>query len=193
MEKILIIFISATLVNNFVLARFLGLCPFIGVSKKLDSSIGMGLAVTFVLTMASAVAFLINKYILVRFGLKYLDIISFILVIATLVQLVEMFIAKISPVLYGALGIYLPLITTNCAVLGATFINVDEKYNFIESTIHGFSAGIGFMLALIIMSSIREKLELADIPKPFRGAPISFIMAGLLSLIFFAFKGLIPE
>jgi len=193
MEHYFIIIVSAALINNFVLSRFLGLCPFIGVSKKMDSALGMGMAVIFVLTLASIMTYLLYKYLLEPYNLIFLRTISFILVIATLVQLVEMFIQKISPPLYHALGIYLPLITTNCAVLGAALINVAENYNLLESAINGFGAGVGFTLALIIMSGIRERLELAKIPANFKGAPIAFITAGILSLIFLCFKGIISH
>ncbi len=193
MEHYFIIIVSAALVNNFVLSRFLGLCPFIGVSKKMDSALGMGMAVIFVLTLASIMTYLVNRFLLIPNDLVFLRTVSFILVIATLVQLVEMFIQKISPTLYQALGIYLPLITTNCAVLGAALINITEKYNLLESAVNGFGAGVGFTLALIIMSGIRERLELAKIPDSFKGAPIAFIIAGLLSLAFLCFKGIISE
>ena len=193
MTHFLLIIVSAALVNNFVLSRFLGLCPFIGVSKKMDSALGMGMAVIFVLTLASIMTYLINKYLLDPNELMFLRTVSFILVIAALVQLVELFIQKISPPLYQSLGIYLPLITTNCAVLGAALINVSENFNLMESAVHGFGAGIGFTIALIIMSGIRERLELAKVPESFKGAPIAFIIAGLLSLAFLCFKGIISE
>lgn len=193
MEKLFIILISAVFVNNFVFSRFLGICPFIGVTNKVSSSVGMGLAVTFVLTLASIVSYLIYNYVLDPLGLLYLRTIAFILVIAALVQLVEMFINKFSPALYKALGIYLPLITTNCAVLYATILNTEEKLNLLQSAFQGLSAGLGFILALVLISSVREKLEKAKVPEAFKGAPISFISAGLVSLIFLAFKGLIPE
>ncbi|MBU1077505.1 MAG: electron transport complex subunit RsxA [Spirochaetes bacterium] len=193
MEHYFIIIVSAALVNNFVLSRFLGLCPFIGVSKKMDSALGMGMAVIFVLTLASIITYLLNKYLLIPNNIVFLRTVTFILVIATLVQLVEMFIQKVSPPLYQALGIYLPLITTNCAVLGAALINIKEDFNLLESAINGVGAGIGFTLALFIMSGIRERLELANIPKSFKGAPIAFITAGLLSLIFLCFKGILGE
>ncbi len=191
MEHYFIIIISAALINNFVLSRFLGLCPFIGVSKKMDSAVGMGMAVIFVLTLTSIITWLLNKYLLIPFNVIFLKTVTFILVIATLVQLVEMFIQKMSPGLYQALGIYLPLITTNCAVLGAALININENYSLFESAVHGLGAGIGFTVALVIMSGIRERLELANVPKCFKGAPIAFITAGLLSLIFLCFKGII--
>jgi len=191
------IIIGAIFINNFVLSKFLGICPYIGVSKRLDSAIGMGFAVTFVMTMASAITWMIYTYFLnpetnIFHGtdLRYLRTIAFIIVIASLVQLVEMVIQKLSPVLYNALGIYLPLITTNCAVLGVAVLNIDETFNFLESVVHGFAAGIGFTLALILMAGLREKLEISDIPEPLRGIPIAFIMASLMSLAFMGFSGL---
>ena len=192
-----VIIIGAVFINNFVLIQFLGICPYIGVSKKLDSAVGMGFAVTFVMTVASAITWLIYTYllnpetnILGDTNLTYLRTISFIIIIASLVQFVEMVIQKTSPVLYNALGIYLPLITTNCAILGVAVMNINEQYSFIESLVHGFSAGIGFTLALVLMSGLREKLEMADIPKPLKGVPIAFIMASLMSLAFMGFSGL---
>ena len=192
-----IIILGAIFVNNFVLTKFLGICPYIGVSKKLDSAIGMGFAVTFVMTMASAITWLIYTYmlnpetnILGGIDLRYLRTIAFIIVIASLVQFVEMVIQKTSPVLYNALGIYLPLITTNCAVLGVAVLNINETLNFIESLIRGFAAGIGFTLALVLMAGLREKLEMSNIPEPLRGVPIAFIMASLMSMAFVGFSGL---
>ncbi|HON10730.1 MAG TPA: RnfABCDGE type electron transport complex subunit A [Chitinispirillaceae bacterium] len=188
--------IGAVLINNFVLSRFLGLCPFFGVSKKLSSAIGMGMAVIFVMAMASSFTWVINSYILVKFGVDYLQTIVFILVIAALVQLVEMALQKYSPALYEALGIYLPLITTNCAVLGVAIINTGvnqltgNPYSFIESLVNGVTSGVGFMLALILMAGIREKLELANVPKAMEGLPITFITAGLMAMAFLGFAGL---
>lgn len=193
MEHYLIIIVSAAFINNFVLSRFLGLCPFIGVSRRLDSAVGMGMAVIFVLTLASIITYIINQYLLIPYNLEFLQTVSFILVIAALVQFVEMVIQRTSPPLYEALGIYLPLITTNCAVLGAALLNVSENFNLLESAVNGFGAGIGFTIALILMASIREKLELARVPECFKGAPITFIVAGILSLIFLCFKGIIAE
>ena len=194
MIELIAISIGTIFINNFVLARFLGLCPFIGVSKKLDSVLGMGLAVTFVMTLASMVTYLIYNYVLVlqieaiglKIDLAFLRIVSFILVIAALVQLVEIVLKKMVPSLYNALGIYLPLITTNCAVLGVAELNIFQSYNFIQSLVHGFSGGVSFLLAMFIMATIREKLELADIPKPLKGVPIAFITAGLMALAFYA-------
>ncbi|MBN1699599.1 MAG: electron transport complex subunit RsxA [Spirochaetales bacterium] len=182
------ILITFVLIENFILTKFLGLCPFIGVSKKMDSAIGMGFAVIFVMSIASLVTWLVWNLLLVKLELNFLKTVTFILVIAALVQFVEMVIQKISPPLYKALGIYLPLITTNCAVLGVALIAVvDKKMNAIESFFAGFSAGAGFLLAILLMSSLREKYETEWIPKPFRGIPIAFVTAGLMALAFMAF------
>ncbi len=191
METILI-FMSAVLVNNFVLSRFLGICPFLGVSKKVETAVGMGVAVTFVMALASAATFVVYEFILAPLGIAYLYNIAFILIIASLVQLVEMYMKKSSPTLYQALGIYLPLITTNCAVLGVTVINM-ESYSgdFITSVVHGVGAAIGFMLAIVLFAGIREKMEHNNIPKAFRGFPIALITAGLMSVAFLGFTGLI--
>lgn len=188
MEMILI-FISAAVVNNFVLTYFLGICPFVGVSKKLSSAVSMGLAVTFVMTITAIVTWLIYHLILVPFKVEILEYVSFILVIASLVQLVEMFIRKISKPLYDALGIYLPLITTNCAILGLALFSVLREFEFLESLIFGIGAGAGFTLALVIMAGIREELELARVPKIFEGAGITMIVAGCLALAFMGFAG----
>ena len=192
-----VIIIGAIFINNFVLIQFLGICPYLGVSKKIDSAIGMGFAVTFVMSIASATTWIIYTYLLnpetnivAGTDLRYLRTIAFIIVIASLVQFVEMVIQKTSPVLYNALGIFLPLITTNCAVLGVAVLNINEALNFIESLIQGFSAGIGFTLALVLMAGLREKLEMSNVPKPLRGLPIAFIMASLMSLAFMGFSGL---
>jgi electron transport complex protein RnfA len=190
MEYVLII-VGAVLVNNFVLRRFLGICPFLGVSKKIDTAIGMGMAVVFVMTLASVITWIIFTFVLEPWNLGYLQTIVFILVIATLVQFVEMVIQKSSPVLYQALGIYLPLITTNCAVLGVAILNIQLRYNFLQATIFGFGSSIGFTLALLIFAGMRERLELANIPRSLRGIPISLITAGLLSLAFMGFSGLV--
>ncbi|MAG13309.1 MAG: electron transport complex subunit RsxA [Spirochaetales bacterium] len=181
------IIITFVFINNFILTQFLGLCPFIGVSKNVESAVGMGFAVTFVMSIASLATWAIQKFILLPFGLVFLQTITFILVIATLVQLVEMIIQKISPPLYKALGIYLPLITTNCAVLGIALIAVRSDYNAFESFVAGFAAGLGFLLAILLMSTIREKLDSEWVPKPFRGVPISFITGGLMAMAFMAF------
>ncbi len=181
------IIITFVFINNFILTQFLGLCPFIGVSKNMEPAIGMGFAVIFVMSIASLITWIIYNWILVPLGITYLQTITFILVIAALVQLVEMTIQKTAPPLYKALGIYLPLITTNCAVLGIALIAVRSNYNALESFVAGFSAGVGFMLALLLMSSIREKLDTEWVPKPFRGVPIAFVTAGLMALAFMAF------
>ena len=194
--NLFVIAVAAILINNFVLMRFLGICPYIGVSKSLSSAIGMGMAVIFVMTIASLVSWIVYVYLLdpaTNFwgvDLTFLRTISFILVIASLVQFVEMVIQKTAPALYQALGIFLPLITTNCAVLGVAVLNIDENYNLLESLVNGVAAGIGFTLALVLMAGIRERLELADIPKPLQGVPIAFIMAGMMAIAFLGFSGL---
>lgn len=185
------IVIAMILINNFVLSKFLGLCPFFGVSKKLDSAIGMGLAVIFVMAIASLFTWIIYHYILVRFHITYLQTIAFILVIASIVQFVEMFLQKNSPALYRALGIFLPLITTNCAVLGVAVLNIDKKYSFLESMVQAVAAGIGFTLALILMAAVRERLEYAKVPKSMEGLPIAFVSAGLIAIAFLGFSGLL--
>lgn len=187
----LLLFISTVVVNNFVLVQFLGICPFIGVSREVSTSIGMGLATTFVSVIAALASWLIQHFILVPFGLEYLQTVSFILVIASMVQLVEMFIHKSSPGLYQAMGIFLPLITTNCAVLGLALTSVLRSYTLGEALIFGLGAGVGFTLALVMIAGIREELDFADIPKPLKGAGIAFITAGLLSLAFSGFAGII--
>ncbi len=181
------IIITYVFIQNFILVQFMGLCPFIGVSKNSESAVGMGMAVTFVTAVASVVCYAVYTYLLVPFGLEYLETISFILVIAALVQMVEMVIRKMSPALYKALGIFLPLITTNCAVLGIAIINIDEGYNMLESFFAGLAAGLGFTLAIILMSNIREKLDTTPVRKVFRGVPIAFISAGLMALAFMGF------
>ncbi len=188
---ILTIFIAAILVNNFVLYYFLGICPFLGVSKKIDSAFSMGMAVTFVMTLTAVVSWVINHWILIPFELDYLQIVSFILVIASLVQLVEMFIRKMSPPLYQALGIYLPLITTNCAIMGLALLAALKNYDFIETVVFGVGSGLGFTLAIVLMSGIREQLDLADVPKPLKGAGIALIVAGIMALAFSGFSGMI--
>jgi electron transport complex protein RnfA len=182
--------VSMIFINNFVLSKFIGLCPFFGVSKKLDSAIGMGLAVIFVMALATLFTWIINNYLLEPLELTYLRTIAFILLIASLVQFVEMFLQKNSPALYKALGIFLPLITTNCAVLGVAVLNINNGYNFIESMIQGVAAGIGFTLALVLMAGVREKLEFAKIPKAMEGLPVAFVAAGLMALAFLGFSGL---
>ena len=190
-KELVVILIAASITNNFVLTYFLGICPFIGVSNKLDSSIGLGIATTFVMTMAATVTWLIYHYVLIPFRLEFLQYVTFIIVIASFVQFVEMFIKKTSPALYKALGIFLPLITTNCAILGLTLFMVLRDYAFLESVVFGLGAGIGFTLALVIMAGIREDLQFADIPEPLKGAGITLIIAGLLSLAFMGFGGII--
>lgn len=188
-STLMTIAVGAIFINNFVLSRFLGICPFVGVSRSVDSSVGMGMAVIFVMTLAGLVTYYVNK-VLVLTGVGFLQTVSFILVIAALVQFVEMFLQKFNPALYSALGIYLPLITTNCAVLGVALINVKEQYNIIEAIMFSFCAAVGFALALIIMAGIRERLDITDVPKAMEGAPIAFIVAGLLSLAFLGFSGM---
>lgn len=188
--KLFFIFLSAVLVNNFVLARFLGICPFLGVSKRLSTATGMGMAVIFVMTMASVITWLLNQ-VLVAMGLEFLTTIVFILIIATLVQFVELFMKKNSPALYEALGIYLPLITTNCAILGLALLNVLYGYTLLETVVHSVAAGVGFTLALVIFAGIREKLELVDMPESFKGLPGALVTAGLLSLAFMGFQGMV--
>ncbi|QSX31632.1 electron transport complex subunit RsxA [Shewanella cyperi] len=191
MSEYLLLLIGTVLVNNFVLVKFLGLCPFMGVSSKLESAIGMSMATTFVLTLASILSYLVNQYLLLPFELGYLRTMSFILVIAVVVQFTEMLVQKTSDNLHRALGIYLPLITTNCAVLGVALLNINEKHNFIESAIYGFGAALGFSLVLILFSAMRERLAAADVPQPFRGGAIAMITAGLMSLAFMGFTGLV--
>jgi electron transport complex protein RnfA len=189
--ELVTLFISAVLVQNFVLYYFLGICPFLGVSKKLDSAVSMGLAVTFVMTITAIASWLINNLILIPNGLAYLQIVSFILVIASLVQLVEMFIRKVSPPLYQALGIYLPLITTNCAIMGLALIAALNEYNFVETVIFGFGSGLGFTLAIVLMAGIREQLDLSDVPEPLKGAGIALVVAGIMALAFNGFIGML--
>jgi electron transport complex protein RnfA len=190
MENLFAILIAAIFVNNFVLSRFLGICPFIGVSRTWRPAVGMGIAVTLVMGMSSLTSWLIYSLILVPFHLEYLDLISFILVIAALVQLIEIFVKRYSQPLYNALGIYLPLITTNCAVLGVALLNLNKGYSLIGSLVNGIGGGLGFTLALVLMSAIRERLDLGDVPKPFSGATIAFITAALMSMAFLAFSGM---
>lgn len=188
---LLIIFISASIVNNFVLSYFLGICPFIGVSNKTSSALSMGMATTFVMVLTAMVSWLLCSNILIPYKLEFLHIPSFILVIASLVQFVEMVIKKVSQPLYRALGIFLPLITTNCAILGLALLLTMREYDFMQSLVFGLGAGVGFTLALFIMAGIREELELTDVPEPFRGVPITLITAGLLALAFMGFAGMI--
>ncbi|MCW8878923.1 MAG: electron transport complex subunit RsxA [Kangiellaceae bacterium] len=191
MSEIFLLLVSTVLVNNFVLAKFLGLCPFMGVSSKVETAAGMAAATTFVLTLASVASYLINTLILQPLDLGYLQILSFILAIAVVVQFTEMVVHKTSPMLYRLLGIFLPLITTNCAVLGVALLNVNQAHNFIESIIYGFGAALGFSLVLILFAAMRERIAAADVPTPFQGAAIALITAGLMSLAFMGFTGLV--
>ena len=192
MEQIttlLAITLGAILSNNFIFSQFLGCCPFLGVSKKVDTAVGMGIAVTFVMGLASAITWVVNL-LLVKLGLDYMQTVAFILVIAALVQFIEMFLQKSMPTLYTALGVYLPLITTNCAVLGVALLNIQNNYNFIESVVYGVTGGLGFLLAIVLFASIRERLVFADYPKAFEGFPIALVTAGLMALAFMGFSGL---
>lgn len=191
MSTILTILISTILVNNYIFAKFLGICPFLGVSSKTETATGMGVAVTFVVVIASAVTWLLQRFVLDAFGLEYLQTIVFILVIASLVQFVEMFIKKSSPSLYSAMGVFLPLITTNCMVLGVTVLNIQSEFNLFEAIINGLGASIGFTLALLLLSALRERMEIMPIPKPLQGVPIALISAGLMAIAFMGFQGLV--
>jgi electron transport complex protein RnfA len=188
--SILSIALGAILVENFILVKFLGICPFMGVSKKMDTALGMGLAVVFVMGLATIFTWLVNEYLLVPLGLAYMQTVAYILVIAALVQFVEMFLRKTIPTLYEALGIYLPLITTNCAVLGVALLNTQNGYNFIESVVYGITGGLGFTVAIVLFASVRERLEFAEYPEAFEGFPIALVSAGLISLAFMGFSGL---
>ena len=188
--QLLAIMLGAILANNFIFSQFLGICPFLGVSKKVDTAVGMGIAVTFVMGLASAVCFLVNNYVLIPLGLGYMQTVAFILVIASRVQFIEMFLQKSMPSLYTALGVYLPLITTNCAVLGVVLLNVQNNYNFISSVVYGITGGLGFLLAIVLFASIRERLVFADYPKCWDGFPIALVTAGLMALAFMGFSGL---
>lgn len=191
MTSILSISLGAILINNFILSQFLGCCPFFGVSKKIDTAFGMGMAVTFVMGLASAVTWLINTFVLMPLGLGFMQTVAFILVIATLVQFIEMFLMKSMPALYQALGIFLPLITTNCAVLGVALQNVQKGYNFLESIVYGVTGGLGFMLAIVLFASIRERLDAsAECPECFEGVPIALISASLMAMAFLGFSGM---
>lgn len=190
MKEMLVILVSAILVDNFVLAKFMGICPFLGVSKKTDSALGMSAAVTFVMVMASAVTYPVYM-ILDKYGLGYLKTVAFILIIATFVQLLEIVLKKFMPPLYKSLGVFLPLITTNCAVLGVTILNVDNAYNFLQSIVNALGAGLGFTLALILFSGVRQKMETTDVPKAFKGLPITLIAASILAVSFIGFSGVV--
>lgn len=189
MAKILLIMLAAILTENFIFSKFYGICPFLGVSDKPSTALGMGMSVTFVMTLASAATYLVYYFVLLPLGLEYLKTVAFILVIAALVQFIEMFLKKFVPSLYSALGIYLPLITTNCAVLGAALTNIQNGYTFVESVVFGFSAAIGFTLAILIFAGVREKMKLSDPPKAFKGFPIILLAAGLLAMAFSGFSG----
>jgi len=193
MSNYILILISTVLVNNFVLVKFLGLCPFLGVSRKLDTAIGMSLATTFVLTLSSVCSYLVNKYLLLPLEIEYLRTISFILVIAFVVQFTEIVVRKTSPLLHQVLGIFLPLITTNCAVLGVALLNIQQQHSFLESAFYGFGASLGFSLVLILFAAMRERIAVSDVPIAFRGPAISLITAGLMSMAFMGFSGLIKS
>lgn len=188
--KLISISLGAILVDNFIFSQFLGCCPFLGCSNKIETASGMGLAVIFVMGLASAICWVVDQLILVPLGLEFLETLAFILVIAALVQFVEMFLKKMLPSLYSALGIYLPLITTNCAVLGVVLLNVQEEYNFIESVVHGVTGGIGFLLAIVLFATVREKVEFSEYPESFEGFPICLVSAALLALAFMGFSGM---
>ena len=188
---ILLILLSSILVNNFVLSRFLGVCPFIGVSKRVETALGMGFAVTFVMALASVISYLVHYYILVPLGIEYMQTIAFILVIAALVQLVEMALQKLVPSLYKALGVYLPLIPTNCAVLGVAIINITEEYTLMQTLVNGVGAAVGFTLAIVLYAGIRERLEYSNVPKAMQGFPVALISAGLMAMAFLGFAGLV--
>lgn len=190
MKELIVISLTSIFIQNFVLVQFLGCCPFLGVSKKVDTAIGMGMAVTFVMTLSSLMTYLAQTFILVPLHIEYMQTIAFILIIAGLVQFVEMFLQKSIPSLYSALGIYLPLITTNCAVLGVALLNVRQSYNLVESVVNGASAGIGFLIAIVLFAGVRERLEHANIPKPLLGFPIALISASLLAIAFLGFSGM---
>ncbi len=190
-SEIAVILLSTILVNNFVLAQFLGLCPFMGVSNKLESAIGMAGATTFVMTLASICTYIVNAWVLAPLGLEYLRTIAFILVIAAVVQFVKMFMEKTSPLLYRVLGVFLPLITVNCAVLGVALLNIQKHHSFFESTLFGFGGAVGFAMVLVLFSAMRERLAVADVPTPFKGAAIGMITAGLMALAFMGFSGLV--
>lgn len=190
LASIVSISLGAILVNNFIFSQFLGLCPFLGVSNKMSTATGMSVAVIFVMTMASAICWVINTYLLIPLGLGFMQTVAYILVIAVLVQFVEMFLKKMIPALYSAMGIFLPLITTNCAVLGVVLLNTQNGYNFLESVVYGFTGGVGFTLAIILFSSVRERLEFADYPKAFEGFAICLVSAALFALAFMGFSGM---
>ena len=191
MANIFQIIIASIFVNNYVFARFLGICPLLGVSNKTETAAGMGVAVTFVITLASAITWVVHEFVLSQFGLEYLMTIVFILVIAALVQFVEMFLKKSSPGLYNALGVYLPLITTNCVVLGVAILNITSEYNFIEMIVNALGSSIGFLIAIVFLAAIRERIDIADVPEVFKGFPISLVTVGFMSMAFMGFQGLV--
>ena len=193
MKEYALILVSTILVNNFVLVKFLGLCPFMGVSRKLETATGMGLATTFVLTLSSVCSYLANEYLLQPLGLEYLRTVTFILVIAAVVQFTEMVMHKTSPLLYQVLGIFLPLITTNCAVLGVALLNTQQQHSLVESALYGFGAAVGFSLVLALFAAVRERVAVSDVPAPFKGNAIALITAGLMSMAFMGFAGLVPS
>lgn len=190
MNLYFVIIVGSVFVNNFVLSQFLGICPFLGVSKKTNTALGMGFAVIFVMSIASVFTYLVNEFVLIKLGLEYMKTIAFILIIAALVQSVEIVIKKFSPSLYSALGVYLPLITTNCAVLGVALLNIEKMYNLLQSFLNGVFAGVGFTLAIVLLAGVRERIVPKNVPEPFRGFPITLIAAALLSMAFSAFSGM---
>ena len=190
MNPYFVIIVGSVFVNNFVLSQFLGICPFLGVSKKTNTALGMGFAVIFVMSIASVFTYLVNEFVLIKLGLEYMKTIAFILIIAALVQSVEIVIKKFSPSLYSALGVYLPLITTNCAVLGVALLNIEKTYNLLQSFLNGVFAGVGFTLAIVLLAGVRERIVPKNVPEPFRGFPITLIAAALLSMAFSAFSGM---
>ena len=189
--NLLAIMLGAILANNFIFSQFLGICPFLGVSKKVDTAVGMGIAVTFVMGLASAVCYVVNQFVLIKFGLEYMQTVTFILVIASLVQFIEMFLQKSMPSLYTALGIYLPLITTNCAVLGVAITNVQKEYGILTGIVNGFATALGFTIAIVILAGLREKMEYNEVPESFKGMPMVLLTAGLMAIAFCGFSGLI--
>jgi electron transport complex protein RnfA len=189
-QQLFTISLGAVLIENFIFNKFLGICPFLGVSKKVETALGMGMAVTFTMTLASAITWIVQRFVLDKLGLGFMQTVVFILIIATLVQFIEMALQKMMPALYASLGIYLPLITTNCAVLGVALLNIQSDYNFISSVVYGFMAAIGFMLAIVLFASVRERLEFSDIPKSFEGFPIALVSASLIAIAFMGFSGL---
>jgi H+/Na+-translocating ferredoxin:NAD+ oxidoreductase subunit A len=191
MKEILTVIVSAIFINNVVLARFLGICPYLGVSRKVDTALGMGMAVTFVMTLATAITYVLNEFLLVPFHMQYMQTVVFILVIASLVQIVEIVLRKVSPSLYSSLGIYLPLITTNCAILGIALLSIQNDYSFFMSVLFAFCSALGFVLAIVLFAGMRERLDMADVPAPFKNVPIGLITAAILAMAFMGFSGLV--